>query len=124
MAFIQVFARSALVAAVGAGAGLLGGIATAPAQPAPASSCTAADLAEVMSGVTAATATYLFDHPPVNEFFTNLGNVPHQEKRVVLANFMDANPEVKADLAGIRQPAEDFRVRCGAGPGLLAEGLG
>lgn len=116
--------RSVLAATVGCFAVMLGGTVAAQAQPEPSTSCTAADLAEIMSGVTAATATYLFDHPPVNEFFTNLGNVPHQEKRVVVANFMDANPEVKADLAGIREPAEDFRLRCGAGPGLLAEGMG
>ncbi|MGB3229421.1 MAG: heme-binding protein, partial [Mycobacterium sp.] len=81
----------------------------------------AADLAGVMSGVTASTSAYLFTHPPVNDFFTNLGKVPNDQKREALASYLDANPQVKADLSGIRQPAKDFRARCGGGPGPLAE---
>ncbi|MGB2918853.1 MAG: hemophore-related protein, partial [Mycobacterium sp.] len=59
--------------------------------------------------------------PPVNDFFTNLGKVPNDQKRDALASYLDANPQVKADLSGIRQPAKDFRARCGGGPGPLAE---
>ncbi|MDZ4233954.1 MAG: heme-binding protein [Dietzia sp.] len=119
----KTFTRRILVAAVGSGAVLLGAAVPAGAQPAPPN-CTAADLAGIMSGVTAATSAYLFTHPPVNDFFTNLGKVPNEERRAALASFLDANPQVKADLAGIRQPAKDFRARCGVGPGPMAEGEG
>lgn len=119
----KTFARRILVAAVGSGAVLLGAAVPAGAQPAPPN-CTAADLAGIMSGVTAATSAYLFTHPPVNDFFTNLGKVPNEERRAALSSFLDANPQVKADLSGIRQPAKDFRARCGVGPGPMAEGEG
>ena len=114
------FAGRMLVATVGSGAVLLGTAVSASAQPAPPN-CTAADLAGIMSGVTASTSAYLFTHPPVNDFFTNLGKVPNDQKREALASYLDANPQVKADLSGIRQPAKDFRARCGSGPGPLAE---
>ncbi|CAA0125984.1 Heme-binding protein [Mycolicibacterium vanbaalenii] len=109
-------ARRLMLAAVGTGAVLLGTSAPVSAQP-PPPNCTAADLAGVMSGITAATSAYLFTHPPVNEFFTTLKDVPAEEKRATLQTYMDANPQVKADLTGIRQPAVDFRNRCGGGPG-------
>ncbi|MGZ8802928.1 MAG: heme-binding protein [Mycobacterium sp.] len=107
----KTFARRMLLAAVGTGAVLLGTSAPVHAQPPP--NCTAADLASIMSGITAATSAYLFTHPPVNEFFTSLKDVPQEEKRAVLQTYVDANPQVKADLEGIRQPAKDFRSRCG-----------
>ncbi|MGB2918855.1 MAG: heme-binding protein [Mycobacterium sp.] len=66
-----------------------------------------------LSGITAATSAYLFTHPPVNDFFTTLKDVPAEEKREALQTYMDANPQVKADLTSIRQPAADFRNRCG-----------
>jgi hemophore-related protein len=66
-----------------------------------------------MSGITASTSAYLFTHPPVNDFFTSLGKVPKEERRAALGTYMDANPQVKADLQGIRQPVVDFRNRCG-----------
>ena len=119
----KAFARRVLVTAVGAGAVLLGTAGPAQAQPAPPN-CTAADLAGIMSGVTAATSAYLFTNPPVNDFFTNLGKVPSDQKREALSSYLDANPQVRADLSGIRQPAVDFRARCGAGPGPLADGEG
>ncbi|MCV7149935.1 heme-binding protein [Mycolicibacterium pyrenivorans] len=119
----KTFARRMLVAAVGSGAVLLGATVPASAQPVPPN-CTAADLAGVMSGVTAATSAYLFTHPPVNDFFTSLGKIPNEQRREALASFLDANPQVKADLGGIRQPAKDFRARCGVGPGPMAEGEG
>ncbi|MGB3356910.1 MAG: heme-binding protein [Mycobacterium sp.] len=115
----RTFARRILLAAVGSGAVMLGATVPAQAQPAPPN-CTAADLAGIMSGVTAATSAYLFTNPPVNDFFTNLGKVPSDQKREALSTYLDANPQVKADLSGIRQPAVDFRARCGAGPGPLA----
>jgi heme-binding protein len=114
----KTFARRMLLAAVGTGAVLLGTSLPAQAQPDPPN-CTAADLAGIMSGITAATSAYLYTHPPVNDFMTNLGDLPADQKKAALGEFLDANPEVKADLTGIRQPAVDFRNRCGRGPGPL-----
>ncbi|MCH9733791.1 MAG: heme-binding protein [Actinomycetia bacterium] len=107
-----------LVATMGAGAVFLSTSLPAQAQPNPPN-CTAADLAGIMSGITAATSVYLFTHPPVNEFMTTLGDVPRDQKQEALAAFLEANPQVKGELQGIRQPAVDFRNRCGGGPGPL-----
>ncbi|AFM16052.1 hypothetical protein Mycch_1244 [Mycolicibacterium chubuense NBB4] len=116
--------RRVLAAALGAGAVLLaGGFAQAqppeptpppppPSAPSPPN-CTAADLAGVMSGVTAATSAYLFTHPAVNDFFTSLKGKTADEKRAALQEYLDTNPQVQAELQGIRQPAKDFRARCG-----------
>lgn len=111
-------ARRTLLAAVGTGAVLLAAGAPAYAQPAPPPplplpNCTAADLAGVMAGVTTATSAYLFTHPPVNDFFTTLKGMDDDQKRDAVVTYMDANPQVKAELQGIRQPAKDFRARCG-----------
>ncbi|MDT5079664.1 MAG: heme-binding protein, partial [Mycobacterium sp.] len=57
------FFRSLIGAGVIAGATLVGTAATAAADP---PNCTAADLANVMSGVNAGMASYLFTHPDVN----------------------------------------------------------
>src|SRR6185369_2135635 len=38
--------------------------------------CSAADLEGVRAGVSAATSAYLFTHPDVNDFFTNLEALP------------------------------------------------
>jgi len=99
------------------GALLCGAATTAaadPPAPAPAPpNCTAADLAGVSSGVTAATSTYLFAHPDVNAFFTGLKGQPRSEIRDDVQNYLNANPQVQTDLQGIRQPMVDFRDRCG-----------
>lgn len=114
----KIIARRMLLATVGTGAVLLATSLPVHAQPDPPN-CTAADLAGVMSGVTAATSAYLFTHPAVNEFMTTLGDLPADQKKAALTAFLEANPEAKADLTGIRQPAVDFRNRCGGSPGLL-----
>ena len=75
--------------------------------------CSSADLAGVMTGVMASTTAYLYTHPPVNAFFTTLGDLDREQKRIALAEFLDANPQVKAELQAIRQPTADFRDRCG-----------
>ncbi len=108
-------ARRLMLAAVGTGAVLLGTSAPVSAQP-PPPNCTAADLAGVMSGITAATSAYLFTHPPVNEFFTTLKDVPAEEKRATLQTYMDANPQVQPDLPGIRQPPVPLPNRRGRCP--------
>lgn len=100
-----------------AGALLFGATATAPADP---SNCTAADLANVSSGVSAATSSYLFAHPDVNAFFTGLKGQPKNEISGDVQNYLNGNPQVQADLQNIRQPLIDLRNRCGvASPGPL-----
>ncbi|BBY18413.1 heme-binding protein [Mycolicibacterium litorale] len=104
-------------AGVVAGAMLFGAIPAAMAQPAPPPppppNCTAADLAGVASGVSASTSAYLFTHPPVNDFFTSLEGQPRDQIRTRVEEYLNANPQVKADLTGIRQPLVDLKNRCG-----------
>jgi hemophore-related protein len=105
------FLRSLIGAGVIAGATLIGTAATAAADP---PGCTAADLANVMSGVNAGMATYLFTHPDVNNFFTGLKGKTREEMRTEISAYADANPQVRDEIAGVRQPASDFRDRCNA----------
>lgn len=114
--------RRAVAGAMGAGAiagamlfgALPSAMADDPALNPP--NCTAADLAGVASGVSASMSVYLFTHPDVNGFFTSLEGLPRDEIRSEVATYMDANPGVKADLTGIRQPLVDLKNRCGAAP--------
>lgn len=82
-----------------------------PADPAPPN-CTAADLAQVSSGVAAATSVYLYSHPDVNAYFTSLKGQPRSEIGDQIKQYMDANPQAHADLEAIRQPLTDFKNRC------------
>jgi hemophore-related protein len=75
--------------------------------------CTAADLAQVQTGVSAATSVYFFSHPDVNAFFTGLQGLPPDTVRAQIADYMAANPQVQIELSGIRQPMVDMRNRCG-----------
>jgi heme-binding protein len=107
-------ARRGLIALGTAAIGLtmfVGTSATAAAQP-PPPNCTSADLAGVLSGVTAATSVYLFTHPDVNAYFTSLKDLPQEQRREEIRKYLVANPQVGADLHGIRQPSLDFRARC------------
>jgi hemophore-related protein len=112
-------ARRAVAGAVGtgaiAGAMLFGALPSAmaddPALNPP--NCSAADLAGVASGVSAATSTYLFTHPDVNWFFTSLEGQPRDQIRDDVKTYLDANPQTKADLTGVRQPLVDLKNRCG-----------
>lgn len=112
--------RGALAGALGAGALLFGVLPAASAQPAPPPppppNCTAADLAGVAAGVSASTSAYLFTHPPVNDFFTSLEDLPREQIKPKVEDYLNANPQVKADLTGIRQPLTDLKNRCGIGP--------
>ncbi len=83
-------------------------------DPAPSSSpnCTAADLAQVSTGVDAAMSAYLFTHPDVNAEFTSLKGPSRSDIRDQLGQYLDANPQTHADLDGIRQPLIDFQNRC------------
>ena len=78
--------------------------------------CTAADLAGVAAGVSASTSAYLFTHPDVNYFFTSLEGLPRDEVRGQVTDYLDKNPQAKADLTGIRQPLVDLKNRCGTAP--------
>jgi heme-binding protein len=116
--------RSALVGAIGtgatAGAMLFGAAALAFADPSPAPplppapGCTAADLAQASGTVGTAMAGYLFSHPDVNNFFTSLRGLPNEEIHGDVQTYMDANPQVEAEINGIRQPVTDLRNRCDA----------
>ncbi|WP_029111809.1 heme-binding protein [Mycobacterium sp. URHB0044] len=114
--------RRAVAGAMGAGAVtgamLFGAIPSAmaddPALNPP--NCSAADLAGVASGVSAATSAYLFTHPDVNWFFTSLEGLPRDEVRAQVRTYLDGNPVVKTDLTGIRQPLVDLKNRCGSAP--------
>jgi heme-binding protein len=118
-------ARRAVAGAFGAGAVagvmLFGAVPLAladpPAPPPPAPpNCTAADLAGVAAGVSASTSAYLFTHPDVNAFFTGLKGQPRSALKQTVQNYLNANPQVKSDLQGIRQPLIDLRNRCGGTP--------
>jgi heme-binding protein len=108
----------ALGAGAIAGAMLVGTIPSAfaddPALNPP--NCTAGDLAGVSSGVSASTSAYLFTHPDVNWFFTGLEGLPRDQVRTKVADYLSANPTVKTDLTGIRQPLVDLKDRCGSAP--------
>ena len=118
-------ARRAVIGAIGtgavAGAMLFTGTGSALADP---PNCTAADLAGVASGVSAATSAYLFTHPDVNNFFSGLQGKPREQMRADVTSYMDANPQVRAELTGIRQPLVDIRTRCGDATGPVGEGFG
>jgi hemophore-related protein len=98
------------------GVGALAGallVGMAPSALASPPNCTAADLAGVAAGVSAATSAYLFVHPDVNDFFTSLEGTPRDTLRDSVRQYLDANPSVRTDLAGIRQPLVDLKARCG-----------
>jgi hemophore-related protein len=97
-----------------AGAMLFGAIPSAMADDPP--NCTAADLAGVASGVSASTSGYLFTHPDVNAFFTGLKGLPRDQVRTKVHDYLEQNPQTKADLVGIRQPLVDLKNRCGGTP--------
>ena len=90
----------------------------APSAVAAPPNCTAADLAGVSAGVSAATSAYLFTHPDVNAFFTGLEGAPRDTLRDQIQQYLDANPQVKDELAGIRQPLVDLKARCGGDESL------
>jgi hemophore-related protein len=102
-----------VVAAVGTAA-IAAAISIAAATPAMAEppNCTAADLAGVSAGVSQATSDYLFAHPDVNAYFSGLKGRPTSQIRNDVENYLSGNPQVKADLQGIRQPLIDLRNRC------------
>lgn len=99
----------AVAAAVFSGAMMFGSAATAVAQP---PNCTAADLARISSGVSNATADYLFARGDVNAFFTGLKGQDQDMIRTNVETYLDANPQVRDELSAVRQPLRDFKARC------------
>jgi len=106
---------------LGAGAVLMSVAGPAAADPPPG--CTTADMTGVMSGVSAAMSAYLFSHPDVNAFFTGLRGQSKEQVRAQTQSYLDANPQIRADLDNIRQPSTDFRVRCNLPQRALALGV-
>lgn len=106
------------VAAGALGAGALGGALLfgaqpmASAQPVPPN-CTAADFSGVAAGVSAASSAYLFTHPDVNAFFTDLHGDPKDQIAADVHQYLEEHPQVKAELTQIRQPLVDIKHRCG-----------
>ena len=107
-------ARRVVVTAVGAGVILVGGASTALADPPPPPppGCSAGDFEQLKSQVAEATAGYMFTHPDVNAFFSTLRGRPKDQMRGQVENYLAGNPQVKSDLAGIRQPLRDMKSRC------------
>ena len=109
----------AVVGAVGAvalaGAMFVGSAAAASAEPPmpPPPAPPNCSPAGVRAGVAAATSAYLFTHPPVNDFFATLAGQSRDEMRPQVQAYLDANPQVRADLEGIKQPGVAFLDRCG-----------
>lgn len=110
-------ARCAVVRALGigavAGAMLFSAAPSALADLPP--NCTAGDVAQVRAGVSAGTSAYLFTHPWVNDFFTNLAGQPRDQIRTQVQDYLAANPREQSELQAIRQPLFDLQNRCGTG---------
>jgi heme-binding protein len=49
----------------------------------------------------------------VNAFFTGLKGRPKSAIKDDVQNYFNQNPQVQADLQGIRQPLIDLKNRCG-----------
>jgi hemophore-related protein len=103
--------RSLIGAGIIASTALFGSTATAVADE---PNCTAGDLTQVLSGVNAGMSVYLFTHPDVNAFFTGLKGKSREDMRTEVANYLQANPDVRDQIKAVRQPAADFRARCDA----------
>jgi len=48
----------------------------------------------------------------VNDFFATLKGQSRDQIRPQVQQYLDANPQVRTDLQGIKQPADDFLNRC------------
>jgi hemophore-related protein len=70
----------------------------------------------VRAGVAAGLSAYLFTHPPVNDFFATLKGQSRDQMRPQVQAYLDANPQVRTELQGIKQPADDFLSRCNQQP--------
>jgi hemophore-related protein len=115
----RLLASSTIIAGGLLGAALFGGVPLALADQDPAAdppNCSAADLEGVRAGVSAATSAYLFTHPDVNNFVSSLHGLSRSQVSAKMKVYMAANPQVKDDMTGIRQPLVDLKDRCAAPP--------
>jgi len=109
MAF-TLLARRTAASVIGAGGVLLALAAPAVADTPPG--CTVADFTNVATGVDAATTAYLFTHPDVNAFFTGLQGQPKDSVKAQIQAYLQANPQVQAELQAVTAPGDDLRSRC------------
>jgi hemophore-related protein len=108
---LTLLARRTAAIVLGAGGVMLGLASPAVADTPPG--CTVADFTNVAIGVDAATTAYLFSHPDVNAFFTGLQGQPKDAVKAQIQAYLQANPQVQADLKVATQAGEDLRHRCG-----------
>lgn len=52
----------------------------------------------------------------MNWFFTSLEGLPREQVRTKVNDYLEQNPQTKAELTGIRQPLVDLKNRCGSAP--------
>ena len=115
------FRLTAAAALIGAGAALFGGIATATADPAPG--CSAADVTDAEARVAAAMTGYLWTHPDVNNFFSGIQGLSHDDAWSKTNAYFKANPDVKNAIDAIRGPSLDLRNRCGIPVNSMIRGV-
>src|ERR1700758_1770472 len=85
------------------------GVPNVAAQP---DQCTAAGLANTISGVTATAGQYLEAHPDVNEAITGAGSETPDVAQANLRAYFIGHPQQYADLRAIAQPLNDLRTGC------------
>lgn len=114
MKFAAPRCRRTLLTAITAGGLTLASysMATGPAAADPPQ-CTAANLAHTTSTVTNNVGNYLDAHADANTAFTNLKGLPRPQMRAQAEQYLSANPQVKSDLQGLREPLTDLAQQCG-----------
>ena len=78
--------------------------------------CSTADLQGVQAGVSASTSAYLFTHPDLNTFMSNLQGLTREQVAGQMKGYMANHPQESAEMTGIRQPLVDLKNHCGALP--------
>ena len=86
--------------------------AAASAEPPTPPNCSPAVERASGRALAAATSTYLFTYPRERLLIATLAGQSRDEMRPQVQAYFDANPQVRADLEGIKQPAVDFLDRC------------
>jgi hemophore-related protein len=107
------------MAGVAVGATLLSLSPTAMANQDPSKNppnCSSADLQGVQAGVEAATSAYLFTHQDLNDYMSGLKGLTRHQVAMRMKDYMATHPQEQAEMAGIRQPLQDLKNRCGALP--------
>jgi hemophore-related protein len=93
-----------------ASATMVGTTPSAFADPPPG--CSAGDLEQIKSEVSAATSVYLFSHPDVNAYFSSLRGQSKDQVGKQIKDYLAANPQTQSELGAIRQPLHDMKARC------------